>query len=366
MRAGTIRIESPPIQAGCLAQDKGITMHHYRVTGLFAAFLLNLCIASAVQADTLLLVDGSQLKGRVVRQQGGSLEFETSYAGLIQVQWDQVQTMVTDSPVDLYLQNGQLVSTSRVTRRDGDLEIGAVNDTQTLAAADLKSINPADWERGIGYKMTGRVNAALDFQEGNTDKEELGVDGEVRFRRQHDRLTIAGQFEQDESAGVTTADNWLLNSKYDRFVTDKWYYGGTLRFESDEFADLDLRTAVGPHVGYQFFEGPALNLSIDAAILYVDEDFITTPDNDYTALGWNVDFDKLLLSDRVQVYHRHSGQMETGEASNVVVNSWTGLRFPLYAGINASTEVQADYDGGAPATVDKWDTIYRIKLGYSW
>ncbi len=302
----------------------------------------------------------------MVRQTGGSLEFSTAYAGVITVQWDQVQSVATDEPVDLYLQSGDLVSTSRIQRNDDMLEITAANGTQTLAATDLKSINPDDWERGIGHKITGRVNAALDFQEGNTDKEELGIDGEVGIRRQHDRLTIAGQFEQDESAGVTTADNWLLNSKYDRFVTDKWYYGGTLKFESDEFADLDLRTALGPHVGYQFFEGPAMNLSVDAAVLFVDEDFLTTPDDEYTALGWNLNFDKLVLSERVQFYHRHTGQMETGEAENVVVNSWTGLRFPLYAGINASTEVQADFDGGAPAGVDKMDTIYRLKLGYAW
>ena len=49
-----------------------------------------------------------------------------------------------------------------------------------------------------------------------------------------------------------------------------------------------------------------------------------------------------------------------------VVNSWIGLRFPLYAGIVASTEAEVDYDGGAPAGVDEVDTILRVKLGYQW
>jgi len=227
-------------------------------------------------------------------------------------------------------------------------------------------INPDKWQRGEGYRLTGRANLGIDFQEGNTEKEEFGVDGEVKLRRQHDRLQVAGQFEKDESAGVTTAENWQVRSKYDYFVTSRWFYGASLNFEHDEFADLDLRTTIGPHIGYQFFESKALNLSVDASLLYVTEEFDVAANDEYSAFGWNVDFDRLVFSERFQVYHRHNGQMDTGDSENVVFNSWTGLRFPLYAGVLASTELQADYDGGAPPGVESVDTIYRIKIGYQW
>jgi putative salt-induced outer membrane protein YdiY len=188
----------------------------------------------------------------------------------------------------------------------------------------------------------------------------------VKLRRLHDRLNIAAQYQKDKSNSITTAKNWFLRNKYDYFFTDKRYYGGSLNFEHDRFADLELRTALGPHIGYQFFESKQMNLSADVALMYVMDEHYIAPDEQYTALGWNIDFDRMLLADRIQFYHRQNGLFELGEADNVVVDTWTGFRFPLVAGILASIEAQLEYDGGAPSTVDKVDTIYRAKLGYQW
>ena len=58
--------------------------------------------------------------------------------------------------------------------------------------------------------------------------------------------------------------------------------------------------------------------------------------------------------------------LEPGESENVVVDNWTGFRFPLYAGLVASNEAQFEFDGAAPSGVDKLDTIWRVKLGYQW
>lgn len=336
-------------------------MNHLRIL-LVAGFTI---FTLPSVADTLRLSDGSVLHGTVVRQQDGRLTFSTVYAGDITVDWGQVVEVQADTPIGLYLGNGELVSTRTITRNGTQLEVGTPDGVRTLADAELRAINPDAWERGDGYRLSGRINLALDTQNGNTDKEELGMDGEVRLRRQHDRLVVAGQFEQDESDGTSTAENWLLNGKYDYFVTDKWYYGGSLKLEHDRFADLNLRTALGPHIGYQFFESEPMNLSTDVSLLYVTEDFDIAMDDEYSAFGWSVDFDRLLTG-HLQLYHRHTGQLEAGDAENVVVNTWTGLRAPLYAGVIASAEAQVDYDGGAPAAVDKVDTIYRIKLGYAW
>jgi len=336
------------------------------ITKAISAVLLGLAVPLSAMADTLLLTDGSRLNGEVIRQQDGSLEFSTPYAGVIHIKWDQVSEMQTDKPVELFLGNSELISTQKITATDTGINVETASGVRQVSAAELDYINPDKWQRGEGYKLTGRASLGLDFQEGNTNKEELSLDGEIKVRRQRDRLGVTAQFEKDKANNVTTAENWLLRSKYDYFVTEKWFYGASLNFEHDEFSDLDLRTSLGPHVGYQFFESKPLNLSVDASLLYVTEEFITAADDEYSALGWNVDFDKLLLDDRIQLYHRHNGQVEIGDFENVVINSWTGLRFPLYAGINASTEAQIDYDGGAPAGVDNVDTIYRIKLGYAW
>lgn len=337
-----------------------------RLPGNILTLILAMACAPLL-ADEVVLKDGSRLLGEVVRQKDGVLEFKTGFAGVISVQWDQVSELTADKPFDVYLDSKEVLPATaiRIGASGATIEPAGVAARQ-IPAAGLVSINPEAWERGDGYKLSGLVNAGLEFQKGNSDQEKLALDGAMKLRRQHDRFNVAGQYQKDKSNSVTTAKNWFLRNKYDYFVTDKRYWGGSLNFEHDRYADLQLRTALGPHIGYQFFESRQMNLSADVALMYVMDKYYVAPDDEYAALGWNIDFDRMLLSDRIQFYHKQSGLFELGDAENVTVDTWTGFRFPLVAGILASIEAQVAYDGGAPSGIDKVDTIYRAKLGYQW
>jgi putative salt-induced outer membrane protein YdiY len=43
--------------------------------------------------------------------------------------------------------------------------------------------------------------------------------------------------------------------------------------ERDTLSNINLRTTVGPGVGYQFFEGELMNLSIEVGPSYVRTDY---------------------------------------------------------------------------------------------
>jgi len=332
---------------------------------LLAAILL---AVTPLSADELLMKDGSRLIGKIGRQTNGTLEFETTYAGTIKVKWDEVSELHADEPVQLMLKNDELQDVTTITKTEEATVVTAVTEgtSESLAPDAIAFINPEPWRYGDGFKFTGRINAALKSQRGNTDSDEIDIDGELGWRWKEDRTTIFGQLEKDQSFGVTTSQNWLVTGRYDHFQTEKFYYGANTGFEHDKFADLDLRSQIGPHLGYQFFEGTNLNLNTDAGLTYVDEDFISAEDVDYMALSWLVNFDWFIIPDHVQFYHRHNGLLSLSTAGDVVINSWTGFRFPLVFGVVASAEAEVTYDGGSPVGVDKTDTTYRAKLGYQW
>jgi len=196
------------------------------VAGLLALW------AAPGQADELVLTDGSRLLGKVARVKDGVVEFATAYAGTLQVQWSRVSDMRVDEPVVVYLASREAVKVSGIHGKGDTLALeqtGAAG--RVIAASEFVSINPGDWQRGDGYRITGQVHAGLEFQQGNTDQEKLALDGGVKVRRLHDRATFVVQYQKDESDGVTTAENWLLRHKYDYFVTGKRYYGASLNFE---------------------------------------------------------------------------------------------------------------------------------------
>ncbi len=332
-------------------------------------FGLGLPPVQDVLADELIMRNGSRLIGEVGRKEDGTLGFKTSFAGTIKVKWSEVRELRLDEPVKIMLANGEVIR-ARVIRNVSEtsttVELEPDEPPRSYAPSELAYVNPAPWRDGEGYKFSGRVNFALKRERGNTDKDEIDVDGNLTWRWKTDRVRAFGEFEHDRSNNRRTKLTWEADVQYDHFFTEKWYYGAVVALESDKNADLDLRSKFGPLLGYQWFESRELNLGTQAGPLRVREAFGNKENDGYWAAGWLVDFDKFLFSDLMQFYHRHSGIWNFENTSDVVFDSRTGLRFPLIAGFVASTELQAEYDSGVAREKDELDTTYRFKLGYEW
>jgi putative salt-induced outer membrane protein YdiY len=326
-----------------------------------------LCGPDAV-GDELLMRDGSRLVGEVIKRENGTLEFKTAFAGVIKVRWDQVVELQADSPMKLMLDDETTISATRIRNDNDELIVEGESGLppQTLGQSTVAFINPEPWRTGEGYKLSGIVNFALQKERGNTDKDEIEVDGDLTWRFRHDRFKMIGELERDRSNNKKTKGKWKLNNSYDHFFTKKWFAGGILGFEHDQFADLNLRTRVGPKIGYQWFEGKTMNLSTAVGPIYVKEHFSNQSNDDFISAGWAIDFDRYLFQEFVQLYHRQTGLWNLEDTSDVVWDTWTGLRFPLVIGFVASTELQTEYDSGAAKDADELDTTYRLKLGYKW
>jgi len=337
-------------------------------TSFFALMLVFVVLSVPASADELILQDGSRVLGKVVSKKNNTLEFKTSFAGTIKVKWSKVLELKTDEPQKVLLTNKEVIP-ARVLRNTEETttvesEPGAT--PREVEKSEVAFINPESWRMGKGFKFTGNVNAAMKIERGNTDKDEFDFDGKATMRRLHDRVRFFGEAEIDRSEGDLIKRKWKLLNEYNYFFESEWFTGLILSLEHDKFADLDLRTGVGPLIGYQFFESTELNLSVSVGPFRVMENFDEADDNRYWATGWRINFDKYLIKDRLQLYHDQTGIWDLNHTSNVIWNTWTGLRFPLFAGIVASGEIKAEYDSGAVKGTDKLDTTYRAKLGYQW
>jgi putative salt-induced outer membrane protein YdiY len=335
-------------------------------------FALTLCVlffslTNIVSADEVVLKNGSHLVGEVLKKQNDILEFKTPFAGVIKIKWKNIVEVKSDKPIKIMLKNDLLQMTNTLKSEDDVIKINNDNETQiqTIKMSEIAYINPEAWRLGEDYKITGGLNVSLESQHGNTETDEFDLDGVMTVRRKNDRLKFRGEYENDKSQDNRTALNWLLLGKYDYYITGKTYLGGTAVFEHDEFADLDLRETYGLHVGHQYFESKAINLSVEAGFAQVYEGFIKAKDDDFFAGTWRVNYDQYFYDEFVQLYHRHSGRLDLRDTNKYILKSWTGLRFPLVLGFSVSGEVQADYDSQPGPGVDKTDTTYLFKLGYN-
>ncbi|MBQ0718672.1 MAG: DUF481 domain-containing protein [Gammaproteobacteria bacterium] len=341
------------------------SMHKTHIALALAASLL---ASLPAIADELIMKDGSRLIGEVVKQDGGStFDFKTSYAGVIKVKWSQTSELHTDKAITVLLENGETRQINSAKSTETGIATATESGTiESFTLAEVAYVNPEPWRLGEGWNWTGNTNALLNYERGNSEKDEYGADIAMTFRRLHDRVKLNADYDREKNNDILTDENWRINSRYDHFVDKQLFYGATLGLEHDRFADLRLRTTVGPLIGYEFYESKAMNLDVAAGPIWVNEEFYDGDNRDYIAFGWIVDFDRYLIPGVMQFYHRHTGLLEADDTDNLVWDAWTGLRFPIYAGIVASTEVLIEYDGGAQNDVDHTDTTYSIKLGYEW
>jgi len=332
---------------------------------LLAAVLLQ---PLAGLADEVVMKNGDRFTGSIVSKNEQTLVIRLDYAGEIKIDWASVVRVQTDNPVWVYLVDGTRMKGRLVTGQDGALTVdaGDVAKTGTIPVAQVRWINPPPELSGEGVKMSGRANVGYASSSGNTDTEKWYLDAEAVARTRDNRFTIGGESRSTEDSGEKTESNWLGYMKYDHFLSKKWYGYGNGNFEHDQFKDIRLRTTLGLGSGYQFYETPRLNLSLEGGLSYVNTDFELQEDENYPAARMAVKYDQFVFGTNIQFFHTDETYMDVEEPDNVFLRTQTGFRFPLVNRLNATLQYDYDYDNDPSPGSVKSDKTLRATLGYTW
>lgn len=333
-----------------------------------AAALLSVALTSGARAqglDRIELRNGSVVLGTITDAEGGTITVETDFAGVVDIDREQVATLRSKRPFTLQLADGTVLESTPL-QVENDRLVG-LDGGGGYALADLTRVNPEPWELGRGYHWTGLASAGLAIEQGNTDTRELDYRAESTWRSLRDRITLRLVGEFDEANGEKNAENWIFTSKYDRFLAERdWYWGVNALFEHDEFADTELRSTVGPYVGKTFFDAPRFTLEAEAGAAYVSEDFFVAEDRDYAAATWHVSMSSDILGEGTQLYFLQNGNVALQSGAGILVNTTAGVSVPLLLNIEGAAEVIWKYDSGAVDNVESLDQAYQFRLGYRW
>ncbi len=326
-------------------------------------------LSKTMMADELIMKNGSRLVGTLVNARDGEITFDTPFAGVISVKAVDVKRMYTERPITVLMADGRILRNQRiVAQEDALVMMGADGHANQFKPSDVDLINPEPWRLGDGYKWSGNISTAIKVERGNTDIDELDLAFESIWLSLVDRYTVRGSWEIDKTNNNKTKDDWKLRGKYDRFrkanVND--YYGWQLAFESDEFADRDLRTTTGPYLGQQILNSHALDLAGEIGLVYVNEQFIEAENNDFFGSSWELRLSSGWFGDSTEFYVNQVGILNFDDFDGVIANTTIGIGFPIYEGFKAALEARWEYDGGAVEGVDKLDETYKFRLGYQW
>lgn len=332
-------------------------------------------LAGAAVADEIRLKNGDVITGKIVKKETSVIVFKTSYAGEISVQWSEISSLSSDKPIHVVLSDGSNLHGPIQESEPGvaQIELAKENSEADDAAEEkdfdmreVRYINPSPDLTGEGIRWTGNINAGGSLSEGNTENTTLRFDGETIARTLRNRYTVGGVFNRAEDWGRNTQFNSHVYGKYDRFLTEQWYGYINSSFENDRFRDLRLRSMAGAGSGYQLFETPSLNLSLEGGLNYIQENHYANEDESYPGIRWAVKYDQLLFSGKIKLFHESETLVGFEDTSHVLFFSKTGLRFPLVFNMNASTQYNYNWDSEPSPGQKKGDSTLMFNVGYGW
>ena len=212
--------------------------------------------------------------------------------------------------------------------------------------------------------INGGANAGIITTAGNTEVNNLRLDGDIVARADANRYSASAAVTRAKDRDVETASNWTTAFKYDRFVSTRMFLNANAILTNDRFRDLDLRTALGAGVGYQVLTTPRVRLTADAGLGWVNENLASQPDDSYTALRESVSFDAFAVPDRIQFFHVHDGYFGVTGEDNLFIRMQNGIRMALAAGFVTTLRHDLDYDRSPAVGRSNTDRTLAFTLGY--
>jgi putative salt-induced outer membrane protein YdiY len=342
-----------------------IVMSRYMAAVLL---LFGLLMSHIVWADQIRLKNGDILTGEVVKKESDKVVFRTDYAGELEISWSEVASLDSQEAVRIVLTDdrsmeGRLVPDGKgqaIVQTEGGKEMARIK------LIDLLYINPSAEVSGVGITWTGNINLGGTFTQGNSDTSLLHFDAETVARRKRDRFTVGGIVNRGESEGFDTVYNSRVYGKYDYFLNRRWYAYVNAAGENDKFRDIRLRTSTGVGSGFQIFEQPGLNLSIEGGLNYITADYYVDEDESYPGGRWALKYDQKIFGGDTEIFHQHEFLFGFLNGKNTLLFSKTGLRVPIADRLKASTQLNIDWAKEPSPGRESTDLALIFSLGYDW
>lgn len=330
---------------------------------LIAVFLFSFLVfyGGRIFADRIELENGDILTGTVVSVENGILTLSTDYSEPLKIKSSKIKKIFTDKTVNVHLSGGEVLKGRLGTREDGTMVVESSDgrESSVIDRNRIEAINPPEKK-----KWAGSITLSANHQSGNTDRTGASAAATVERKTDNDRFSLRFLYNYAEEDGEISARNTYGALKYDYFFTRQIYGLLSVELLSDKFKDLNLRTIVGPGIGYQLWDKPEKSLGLEAGVSYFSEDRIENEDDQWVTgrlagnLKWKI-FGPLTFTDYLLIYPSFE---DFGEYQ---LRNEASLVSPLVYGWSLKLTNILEHDSEAPADVEKDDIYWLLGLDYS-
>jgi len=332
---------------------------------LLAIFLSS--VSAALSAGELMLNNGDQLGGELIRLEGSTLHWRSDSFGDLKIDVSKVKAFDTpslvkisghDGPCAIWFNQGQQLRYSC-----------ADNSTKNIQVSTVELIEPYDEFSQRGLELSGNVGFSGVMSRGNKEEDDWDLDVLTQLRHDDYRHSIGLIYDNtNKLAQAENTEDYKLYYQLDWFFREQWFLYGDINTSMLESKNIEARHGLGVGFGYQLWQRQDASLSFESGFSYIDERQNNQASNDSSERvnwQWSIDF-KYQLPFETDLYHKHQLNYSLQQGDDWELVTETGLHFPLGFGLSSDLKFKYDYDNLPAAGAKRKDSSVSVGLGYQW
>lgn len=129
----------------------------------------------------------------------------------------------------------------------------------------------------MGWTTTAALGLTL--ASGNADNLQANLSYDTAFRASTHEFFANGSYSLGQNNGETAIDALRLGTRFNRLLSERFYFGAGLDYLRDDIADLSYRVAGNAYAGRYFLKNETMSLAFEGGVGYLWEESAGVADN---------------------------------------------------------------------------------------
>jgi len=218
----------------------------------FLPALIMLCLITGEamatrKTDVVYLKNGDRITGEFKALIQGELKLSTAEMGSVYIKWEGVARIESDKYIEIELRDGTRIFGQLPSELNSSQEVLSIKTLKEdpfeikmneVVRAEQIRVDDSFWDR-----LDGHLKLGLNYTQAS-DVLTWNFDGEARYRTPEHLTSLS--FDSNltrKGDGTDTRRHTLAGSRY-WYLTNRWFYFGSLGAQQNEELGLDLRASV--------------------------------------------------------------------------------------------------------------------------
>lgn len=327
--------------------------------------------AAAVHAGTVWMDNGDRITGTILSLDNGILLVNTPYGGDVRLQFKHVKTLQSDKDLvirdktiehDYYAKllradSGKVVVDGVERSPDGQAD---VKTDMALASLDSMTRPRRLWGE---TSVSGKFDLSLNQKTASVNSQDFAADFSLDARRGLWRNILSAAWHRSKDGDDTGTDNYGGDYTLDRFLTDKAFRQGRLRYKRDYVEEVSRQSAYGTGPGYQFWDDELGAFSLSALVGRIEYGYSDGGNEGFYAVGTRWNYARYLSGKQFTVYTMGEVYRALG-AAGYGINGEIGLRYNVNSTLSLYVKYARDQVSGSRESMN--ESTYGTGVGLTW